>query len=563
MFELILSCVVSSIVLLSIGNLFCSYFFKDKISISKNFSEFSLFGIVALSFFALILNFFFPLNKLIGTLIIIISLILFFRYFSKTLFKKELVLYICYTSLLSFILLLLSNINRPDAGLYHLPYISMINENKIILGASNIHFRFGHISIIQYLSAIYNNFIFTTSIITVPLASLVSIFFIYLLNNFFIFIKDNKFIANFIFLIFIFSIFNFNRYSSLGNDAPGHIYFFILVIYFLQIYNIRECGNKIYSKILILSIFLAALKLFLVLIAIIPVSLFLLHKNKKKLAYNKTNLIFLLIGTLWILKNILVSGCLLYPVQKTCIKNLIYHNAEQTEEAVFVSEAWAKGWSDQKGVILNYEEYNKNFNWLKTWSNNHLKKIFEKILPFLIFLTLITIFHFIKYFFREKKIEYQKFNKKRFYQLFILNIFFLIFWFLKFPIYRYGLSFIALFLILILLILFSKIYIDNNRKYYTSIIILCFMGLFLKNGFRINDKINVFYNDYPWPKIYSLDINNKNIPNKFQLIKKNGFEVYYYSNQELCMYSKSPCSNYKLENLNSKKIGSYSIYFLN
>ena len=65
MFELILSCVVSSIILLSFGNLFCSYFFKDKISISKNFSEFSLFGIVALSFFALTLNFFFPLNNII------------------------------------------------------------------------------------------------------------------------------------------------------------------------------------------------------------------------------------------------------------------------------------------------------------------------------------------------------------------------------------------------------------------------------------------------------------------------------------------------------------------
>ena len=54
--------------------------------------------------------------------------------------------------------------------------------------------------------------------------------------------------------------------------------------------------------------------------------------------------------------------------------------------------------------------------------------------------------------------------------------------------------------------------------------------------------------------------------NELELILKNdefNDEVYYYSNQELCMYSKSPCSNYKLENLNSKKIGSYSIYFLN
>ena len=35
--------------------------------------------------------------------------------------------------------------------------VKINQENKIILGLTNIHFRFGTISIIQYLSAIYNN----------------------------------------------------------------------------------------------------------------------------------------------------------------------------------------------------------------------------------------------------------------------------------------------------------------------------------------------------------------------------------------------------------------------
>ena len=38
-----------------------------------------------------------------------------------------------------------------------------------LIGISNIHFRFGHISIMQYLSAIYNNFIFGEKGITIPL----------------------------------------------------------------------------------------------------------------------------------------------------------------------------------------------------------------------------------------------------------------------------------------------------------------------------------------------------------------------------------------------------------
>ena len=53
-----------------------------------------------------------------------------------------------------------SNVYRPDAGLYHLPYIGILNSEKIILGLSNLHFRYAHTSILQYFSAASNNIIF-------------------------------------------------------------------------------------------------------------------------------------------------------------------------------------------------------------------------------------------------------------------------------------------------------------------------------------------------------------------------------------------------------------------
>ena len=65
-----------------------------------------------------------------------------------------------FTSLITLLLILYSNINRPDAGLYHLPYNAILNENKILIGIYNINFRFAHSSIIQYLSGIYNNHFF-------------------------------------------------------------------------------------------------------------------------------------------------------------------------------------------------------------------------------------------------------------------------------------------------------------------------------------------------------------------------------------------------------------------
>ena len=66
----------------------------------------------------------------------------------------------------------LDNTNRPDAGLYHLPYINIINDSKIILGSANLEFRFGHSSILQYLSSAFNNIIFTNKGILIPLANI-------------------------------------------------------------------------------------------------------------------------------------------------------------------------------------------------------------------------------------------------------------------------------------------------------------------------------------------------------------------------------------------------------
>ena len=56
---------------------------------------------------------------------------------------------------ISFLIIIYSTVNRPDAWLYHLPYSNILNEHKIILGVANIHDRFAHISIFQYISSFF------------------------------------------------------------------------------------------------------------------------------------------------------------------------------------------------------------------------------------------------------------------------------------------------------------------------------------------------------------------------------------------------------------------------
>ena len=123
------------------------------------FSVQLIYGSIILCFIALSLNFFFSLNKFLNTVILILPIIILIKE-RKIYFSKEFLLFLFISSIIISLLITESNVYRPDAGLYHLPYIKILNDEKIIFGLSNLHFRYAHISIIQYLSAISNNFIF-------------------------------------------------------------------------------------------------------------------------------------------------------------------------------------------------------------------------------------------------------------------------------------------------------------------------------------------------------------------------------------------------------------------
>ena len=133
-----------------------------------NYSLQLIFGLILISFFALTLNFFLPLNSFYNSILIVFSIIIILSNRDKF-FKKEFLIFCLISTIIIFLLIANSNVYRPDAGLYHLPYINMLNEEKIIIGNSNLHFRFGHTSIIQYLSAISNNIIFGLNGIVFPI----------------------------------------------------------------------------------------------------------------------------------------------------------------------------------------------------------------------------------------------------------------------------------------------------------------------------------------------------------------------------------------------------------
>ena len=562
MINIFLSSIISSIILIGYGTLFNKFFYGQKIN-KQNHWVTGLNGFIFIGFVSVLINFFLPLNELIGTIFIIISIILFILYFLETENKKKLLFLLFIISLSSFSIVTLSNINRPDAGLYHLPYISILQENKIILGLTNLHYRFGHVSILQYISAIHNSNFLKKEFLNIPLATLVSFYLFFLIHSFMNeFKKKNELNIIIIFFIFIFSVYSFNRFSNYGNDAPANIFFFILIVYLLKIKSFKDLDNYSFFTILILTVFLISLKPLMIIVGILPVILFLFNRNKTYLLKDKKLFICCFLIFIWLFKNTLISGCLIFPVDKTCFNKLKIYNHEITTLASNEGEAWAKGYPDSKNSI-DFKTYNSEFNWLVTWLNNHFFKVIEKISPLLIFLFLFFIQKLLsKSTYSNLNLEKLKKNNN-----ILLIILFLLyccfFWFLKFPLYRFGLSYISSLFIFLFVYLFNY---NNERVYsknfYLIIITISLIVFYGKNVKRILENKNLFYTNYPWPKIYTMNDKQKNIEKKFTKISKNNVFIFFYSGGVECMYSRSPCSNYLYQNLVKEDIKNYTVFYL-
>ena len=552
MLELIFAIFIVSLVIYGQGLAFNTYLLKCK-ETSESFFQTFFFGFIFLGFNVVLINFFFPINKFIGTLILIFSIlpvaIELFKKKKNKIFKQIIILLI-----ISFFLISFSNVYRPDAGLYHLPYISILNENKIIFGLSNLHFRFGHISINQYISAAFNNHLIPIESLSIPAALLFSLFMYFLFSSYKKLIKKNEFNNSLIFfLLIIISIYSFNRFSEYGNDTPAHIFFILLFINIVS----KNKNEEYFPNIILISTFLVLLKPFMIILSLLI--LYLFFKQKKKLdILIKPKIIFSTIFLLlWLIKNLSVSGCLIYPISSLCIKGLIITDIEKTINEETSGEAWSKDWSNYKEKVFKIEDYNKKFRWIKTWQENHFKIVIEKFFPILIFLLLIYFLLFLN----KKKINRRK-NLINDYIFFLFFLLFILLWFIKFPLYRYGSSFLIVFFVY-LIILFTKNFEYSNKEkniryIFNFFLIIAVLAFFTKNSLRIYNNFTL--GNY-FPSIYSNNIKNQNKELKFQKIVFGNKGYYFFSNGKLCMYSKSPCTHVDLNNIVFNRTHNYKVFY--
>ena len=580
MIEIFFKSIFIVLTVISAGFIFNKYFFKFKIY--KNFSELGLLGVVFLSIISFLLHFFVPLNTAVSNFIYIFpfSVIIIEKFDKKKIL--ELVKFCLIFSTLTIIYLSYSNFYRPDAGWYHFPFSRLISDYKIIAGTASLHPMFGTASILQYLSSAFHNSIIGANGILFANPIILILFLMFFFNNF---LRERQIILKFLSLIILFAIFiEMNRNSELGNDAPGYLYYFYLFYAFLR--SSLDAGYKEnrFKFLSLISVFCFFIKSLYIFTLIFPLFIFVKEKLFLKKQYYFHTASFVLIA--WLLKNIILTGCLIYPINFTCSDKISWYSSESKFEISAkntsqFSELHSKGWPDfneDKQYYLNYDDQLKDknsflnsFNWfeeyLKQGRINNITKKIDFLIPTILILLLLSYFslkkNIRKKFFKRipdlKKIDY-KF-------LLISSILFTLIILNKLPDARYffGFLLISIFLIIInfinikLLFLKKKIF-SNFSNIFLAVLFSVFV---IKNSYKIYTKSESVI---PLPNI---NINHNIFNYELKKINHNNIlKIFYtdnlyskFASKKLCVYHKSPCVQNRsiLNQFNIKTINGYLI----
>ena len=487
MFEIILHYLIFLFIIYANGLILQNVLINSHV-INLNFFEQSIIGLIGTGFVALLLNFFFPLNDLIIYLNLFIGLIFIFFFKDKIKFNynKSSRLFI-----ILFFFLSLANIYgsgfSDDLNHYHGGYITNTDNHNYIIGLNFLHHHYGYSSIWLILHSYLNiNNLFLQDIhILNGIIFFLLIAYLFTENN-----EKSKHSSNYILYlissIFIFFIIlKYTRLKEFGLDRPG-ILIYCFLIYFAAKYeflikqNLKD-KEKFFFIILFVCLFITSVKIFLLSCFLVPL-IFIIKSKSYDFLFSKIICIFYLLALCYLIKNVLISGCLVYPFSFTCLSDLPWNSKEIASNVLLLVEASTKSYDKYLGS-LNIIEYVNNFNWLSTWFQRNIKKFNNYILTSL--LTILLFFISSK---TKKKI---KFN---YLELTIMLLFFInIIIFLKSPVSRYHHVMFILFA-LSLTILSNKLFLKKIFFFKLIIILLVFFN-FTKNFQRIY-KANFYNNPY-------------------------------------------------------------------
>jgi hypothetical protein len=443
-----------------------------------------IFGLFYLGNATLLINFFFPISSYISYSLLVLPL--FFNFIE---FKK-LKLILSIKNLITFLLtplvigVSISDINLAyDAGLYHLNHQKWIQSEKIVFGLVNNHNRFGYSSIIEYINV---NFWLDNNYILLHFVNLIFIIVFFQIIYLLLFTKYFKFSIS-ILIYGLFDNFGFNggkngfiEIESIAKQDTPFAIIFIISSYLTYRFFIDDKkkmeGNE--KLILILCLFSIELRL-LGFLNIFFLLLVLVNKYKISQTINitfKNNFLIIFLGVAFIVKNLITSSCMFYPIKFTCLDFL----------------PWAKGDyanpSSENAALADFHialTTSNYMNWFNEWTAKEVNFIVFK--NALVTFSIIILFNVL-----FKLLKKETFDKNSLILLiyFIVSLFL---WIITSPGIRFGVGIFLTFVLFISFLYPSKksLVIKNNVIVY-SMFYLIILGLVpqTNNYFALIDNLN-------------------------------------------------------------------------
>jgi hypothetical protein len=308
-------------------------------------------------------------------------------------------------------------------------------------------------------------------------------------------------------------------FSIMGPAADLASTYFTWIIFTLFLEKIEigttSLADTNFFLIWVLSLFLLTIKLSGITVLIMPAYLFfiVLFKNRIRLPLTYLLLALFIIGP-WIIRNIILTGYVLYPLP---LADVFHYDWKLPLNEVTHLDCAVEGWAKIAGK--NCEEVVKMpiSNWFPIWFSS--KRIYDKIIFIVLIISLFSSFVYSIRGTLNKGASFIKENTA--YIVFYITMLAAIsLWFFKAPDFRFGYTPILCFCISILTAIFNTrltaLSILTVKRIFKPLSILSFLAMFImlaaseKSFFSISNQL-IIPSPLPSAKFTEKRINNFNV----------------------------------------------------
>ena len=451
--------------------------------IDNNIAIYSLFGLIFLTFISYLTILILPHNIYFNLILHFIGVLSFYK-------KKKLFDYSNITILIIIVIFvgLIISKNHDDFPFYHFQTSLNFSQNKIQLGMSNLNFAYAHHSSLLYLNSLFYIPVYKFYFFNVPnIIFYTSIILLFIKNCFNK--KDDSFLRFYSLFAVVYFLVKFSRLSEFGTDVVGQCLIILFLYYNCKILFFEKNNKNLILLAGLLLCYCLTLKTYFVLYFLFYFYLIFKIKLSNFLIIIRKYYIFFIYSVilvfLFLLMNLLTSGCLIYPLSFLCFEGLSWAMPiSEVKEYKLWYEVWAKSVAGAGYVTDDFFSVIKNFRWVEHWFKEYfIGKMTDNLLIFLL-LTLIFLGTFWP---KIKKKQTLKINS--IYGLIFFTLVLLVFWFLKHPQIRYG-GYPIFFLMFCLptsyFLSLGKLNIKELNKSFKFLIIISLSVFLIKNTIRIN-----------------------------------------------------------------------------